>query len=243
MIQTAQALGNRQDASKYERILQNLKKDFQEEYVDKQGRVEGDTQTAYVLTLGFDLLEGSLKRKAERHLIEKIEERDWHLSTGFVGTRDLLHVLTKIGRTDVAYRLLLTETCPSWLYPVKNGATTIWEYWNAWTPEEGLLDVSFSHYTYGAVGQWMFENIGGIHSEKPGFKEILIQPLITTDLEWAKTSYESIHGLIRVEWKRDGTHVTLEVEIPPNTTAIVMVPGKGKTPKIGSGTYRFDGEI
>ena len=212
----------------------------------RKGQIEGDTQTAYVLALGFDLLDKKDTPLAAAHLIEKIEEADGHLSTGFVGTRDLMNVLTKIGRTDVAYRLLLTDTFPSWLFPVKNGATTIWEHWDGWTPENGFHESewnSFSHYTYGAVGQWMFENIGGIKSAEPGFKKIVIQPVMTQELDWAKTSYDSIHGRIAVEWKLDGNKVTMDVEIPPNTTATIHVPGKRQAVRVGSGNYTFDSVI
>ena len=180
------------------------------------------------------------------HLIDRIKERDWHLSTGFVGTRDLMHVLTKIGRTDVAYRLLFTDTYPSWLFPVKNGATSIWERWDSWTPEKGFGDVgmnSFSHYTYGSVGQWMFENIGGIKSVKPGYKEIVIRPYITGQLTWAKTSYDSIHGLIAVDWKRKGQKVTLKVSVPANVKAVIHVPKKKEPVEVGSGVYTFKSEI
>ena len=187
-----------------------------------------------------------MKEKAQRHLIERIKQRDWHLSTGFVGTRDLMHVLTKIGRTDVAYRLLFTDTYPSWLFPVKNGATSIWERWNSWTPEKGFGNAgmnSFSHYAYGAVGQWMFENIGGIKAAKPGYKEIVIRPVITDKLTWAKTSYDCIHGRIAVDWKRDGQKVALNVVIPSNVKATIFVPGKGEPVEVGSGSYKFNSQM
>ncbi len=244
LSEIATVLKEKSDARQYEKIYESFRKTFNREFVDKKGRIEGDTQTAYVLALGFDLLDEKERVLAEEGLIEKIEEANGHLTTGFVGTRDLMNVFSKIGRTDVAYRLLLNDTFPSWLFSVKHGATSIWEHWDGWTPEDGLLDVrdnSFSHYTYGSVGQWMFENIGGIKSAEAGFKEIVIQPVMTEHLTLANVSYDSIHGRIAVEWKRDGTNVALNVEIPPNTTATIHVPGQRKTESVGSGSYTFEG--
>ena len=245
MSRAAAVLGKKSDAAKYHKLYQNIKKAFKKAYVDKEGKIKGDTQTAYLLALEFDLVDGEMRKKAEQHLIERIKERHWHLSTGFVGTRDLMHVLTKIGRIDVAYRLLFTVTYPSWLFPVKNGATSIWERWDSWTPEGGFQDSgmnSFSHYAYGAVGQWMFENIGGINSASPGFRKIIIKPAITRKLTWARTSYDCIHGKITVGWKLDGNKVTLDVEIPPNATASIHVPGEDKAVEVASGKYTFESE-
>ena len=242
MAKVAAVLGKKNDVDKYNKLYDDIKQAFNKAYVSPDGTIKGDTQTGYILALWFDLVDGEVRDKAEQHLIEKIKERDWHLSTGFVGTRDLMHVLTKIGRTDVAYRLLFTDTYPSWLFPVKNGATSIWERWNSWTPEKGFGDTgmnSFSHYTYGAVGQWMFDNIGGIKSVKPGYREIVIKPYITDKLTWARTSYDSIHGKIVVDWKRKGQKVTLKVSIPTNVKARIHMPGKDELVEVGSGNYTY----
>jgi len=244
LSEIALVLKKKSDSLRYAKIYKSFRKTFNRDYVKSKGRIEGDTQTAYALALWFDLLDKKDIPLAEEHLLKKIEEADGHLATGFVGTRDLMNVLAKIGRTDVAYRLLFNETFPSWLFPVKNGATTIWEHWDGWTPENGFHESehnSFSHYTYGSVGQWMFENIGGIKSEKSGFKKIIIRPAMTEKLSWAKTSYQSIHGRIAVEWKREGSKVFLDVEIPPNTTAAIYVPGRRSVERVPSGRYTFEG--
>lgn len=246
MAKVATILGKNEDSKKYSNLYENIKAAFNKTYVLKDGKIMGHTQTAYVLALWFDLVDGEMKKKAEEHLIETIQERDWHLSTGFVGTRDLMHVLTKIGRTDVAYRLLFNNTYPSWLFPVKNGATSIWEHWDSWTPEKGFRSPrmnSFSHYAYGAVGQWMFENIGGIKMAEPGYSRIIIKPYITDKLNWAKVSYDSIQGKIEVEWKQDGKDVSMEVNIPKGTTATVYVPGKGKPVHVKDGRHSFSGSM
>lgn len=246
MAKVAAVLGKKEDVEKYNKLYENIKAAFNKTYVGVDGKIKGDTQTAYVMALWFDLVDGELKEKAEEHLIERIKERDWHLSTGFVGTRDLMHVLTKIGRTDIAYRLLFTDTYPSWLFPVKNGATSIWERWDSWTPEKGFQSAgmnSFSHYAYGAVGQWIFENIGGIKAVEPGYKRIIIKPYITDQLGWAKVSYDCIRGKISVEWAREGADVKLNVVVPPDTSATIYVPGASKPVDVGGGNYKFEGKV
>ncbi|HOK97016.1 MAG TPA: alpha-L-rhamnosidase C-terminal domain-containing protein, partial [Anaerohalosphaeraceae bacterium] len=144
--------------------------------------------------------------------------------------KDLMLVLAKIGRNDVAYRLLHNDTFPSWGFSVKHGATSIWERWNGWTPEQGFGDPemnSFAHYSFGAVCQWMFENIGGIQTDGPAFGHILLKPQPGGTLQWAKTAYNSIRGPIRTAWEiRDGRFIC-EVSIPPNTTATLYLPAAG----------------
>ena len=245
MAKAAAVLGRKKDAAKYRKLYENIKVAFNKAYVAEDGKIKGDTQTCYVLALWFDLVDGKITKKAEKYLIERIKERDWHLSTGFVGTRDLMHVLTKIGRVDVAYRLLFNDTYPSWLFLVKNGATSIWERWDSWTPKGFHNEEmnSFSHYAYGSVGQWMFENIGGIKSAKPGYKKIVIRPYITDKLDWAKVSYDSIQGLIKVNWTREDEKVKLNVMIPKGATADIYVPGKDKAVKAKAGKHSFKGIV
>ncbi len=246
MAKAAAVLGKKDDVKKYNELYENLKSAFNKAYVDKDGKIQGHSQTVYVMAIWFDLVDGEMREKAEEHLIERIKNRHWHLGPGFVGTRDLMHVLTKIGRTDVAYRLLFTDTYPSWLFPVKNGATSIWERWDSWTPEKGYQDAgmnSFSHYAYGSVGQWIFENIGGIKSVEPGYKKIVIKPYMTDQLEWANVSYDSVRGKVSVKWTREGEKVKLDVEIPPDTMAQVYVPGKENAVTVGSGKHAFIGEF
>jgi alpha-L-rhamnosidase len=141
--------------------------------------------------------------------------------------------LTKIGRTDVAYRLLGNTTFPSWGFSIRHGATSIWERWNGWTPEGGFFDPgmnSFAHYSFGAVAQWIFETVGGINTAEPGFKRIVIRPQPGGKLTWARTSYRSIRGEIRTAWKRTGEALQLKVVIPANTEATVFLPCRADTP-------------
>ena len=159
--------------------------------------------------------------------MDNIAKRDWHLSTGFVGTKDLMLVLAKIGRDDVAYRLIFNDTFPSWGFSIKQGATSIWERWDGWTPEKGFQDPgmnSFAHYSFGAVYQWMVENIGGIRSDGPAYKHIIIAPQLDGKLTHATVGFDSIRGRIETSWKRDGDRFILDVTIPGNTTATVYLP-------------------
>jgi alpha-L-rhamnosidase len=223
----AAALGKNSDAKEYESLFQKIKTSFNKAYVEPDGRVKGNSQTAYVLALAFDLLDEPARTKAAEHFIERIKQCDWHLSTGFVGTKDLMLVLAKIGRNDVAYRLFHNDTFPSWCFSIKNGATSIWERWDGWTPQKGFQISrmnSFSHYALGAVSQWMFEDIGGIKSDGPGFKKIIINPQPGGKLSWAKISYNSIRGLIVSDWKIDGNNFNLSISVPANTTAVVYIP-------------------
>ncbi len=222
----AAAVGKKGDAKKYEKLFEQIREAFNKAYVTEDGRIKGETQTCYVLGLHFDLLPEDKRPAATEHLIEAIKEKDWHLSTGFVGLSYLLPTLTETGHLDVAYRLLLNDTFPSWGYSIRNGATSIWERWDGWTEDKGFQTPgmnSFNHYSFGAVGRWLFGTVAGIDTDGPGYKNIIIHPQpgrITS----TKASYESINGTISTDWKVEGGKFKLNVTIPPNTTATVYIP-------------------
>ena len=221
------ALGRVADADKYDRLFADIKVAFNNRYVKADGRIEGDTQCAYAMALKFGLLPDELKPKAAQHLDEDIKAKGGHLSTGFVGVSYLLPVLTRANKGDTAYVLLLQDTFPSWLFSVKQGATTIWERWDGWTPERHFQDPamnSFNHYSLGSCGEYLFSDIGGIRASSPGFKAILIDPTICDGLTWADTSFDCIHGRIATSWKRESQQLAMNVVIPANTSATVCVP-------------------
>jgi alpha-L-rhamnosidase len=200
--------------------------------VSEEGRIKGDTQTGYALALAFGLLDADKQKLAAQHLVENIEARGGHLSTGFIGTKDLMLVLSRIGRHDVAYRLLHNDTFPSWGFSIKHGATSIWERWDGWTPEKGFQDPgmnSFAHYSFGAVYQWIVENIGGIRSDGPGYRKIVIAPQLDPRLTWAETAYDSIRGRIESRWETQKGQLQVTVTIPANTTATVQLPAASAT--------------
>src|SRR5262249_18039279 len=149
----AEVLGKQDDATRYNSLFEKIRAAFDRAYVGANGRIRGNTQTCYVLALAFDLVQGEKAKQALQYLIEDIKSRDWHLSTGFIGSKDLMLVLSKMGRRDVAYRLLHNDTFPSWGFSIKHGATSIWERWDGWTPDKGFQDPgmnSFAHYSFGA---------------------------------------------------------------------------------------------
>jgi alpha-L-rhamnosidase len=229
MSKTAAVLGKSDDSARYEQLFQDIRKAFNARFVEPDGKIKGDTQTDYLLALKFDLLDDAQKPDAVRRLVENITSRGTHLSTGFIGVSYLLPVLTEYGHADLAYDLLNQKTYPSWLFSVVHGATTIWERWDGWTPDKGFQNPgmnSFNHYSLGSCGEWMFESAAGIDldPEKPGFKHIIIHPHYGGGLKWVKATYNSLYGPIKVSWTHEGDDVTLNVCIPPNTTAKVYLP-------------------
>ncbi len=228
VARAAAVLGKRIEADRYNLLFEKIKSAFRSTFVDSDGHIKGNTQTAYILALASGLVDGEDAQRAAAHLVADIESRGWHLSTGFVGTKDLMLVLSAIGRNDVAYRLIMNETFPSWGFTIRNGATSIWERWDGWTPEKGFQDPlmnSFAHYAFGAVHQWMVENIGGIRSDGPGFRKLVIAPQPGATLTWARVGYRSVAGSITTAWEINANHMTLRVTIPANTTATIHLPG------------------
>lgn len=206
-----------------------MKAAFNREFVTPAGRVGPHTQTAYALALYFDLLPESLRPLAAARLAEEIQKAGYHLTTGFVGTPYLCHVLSRYGQLEVAYALLNQETYPSWLYPVKQGATTIWERWDGIKPDGAFQDAgmnSFNHYAYGAIGDWLYQVVAGIDvdPEAPGYKRILIQPQPGGGLTYAKAGFDSLYGRVETHWKLDNGVFQLDVTIPPNSEGVVRLP-------------------
>lgn len=225
----ARALARTAEAAHYEELAERVTKAFQRRFVTADGLVAGNTQTSYVLALHFDLVPIALRPKLADELVRDIKRRGNKLSTGFIGTPYLLHVLSREGHLDVAYALLLQKEWPSWLYAVTQGATTIWERWDGWTKEKGFQDKgmnSFNHYAYGAVGDWLYRVVAGIEidPQHPGYKHFFLQPQPGGSLTSARGSHQSPHGEIVSSWRRDAGTFEWEVSVPPNTTATACLP-------------------
>jgi alpha-L-rhamnosidase len=252
--------GKTADAAKYNTLADEITRAFRKAYVAKDGKIKGDSQTAYLMALGFGLLTEDQHQLAATHLVRKLKERENRLSVGFVGVNLLLPVLTDIGRSDLAYSLIQERKYPSWGYSIDNGATTIWERWNSYHKEKGFGNVgmnSFNHYSFGSCGEWMFDTMAGIAPLEPGYKRIRIAPVPGPGIDHVAASYDSIRGRIATEWRMQKDTFTLQVTIPPNTTAEVQLPRFGKgtvqstptvqarnpdrplTLEVGSGTYAF----
>jgi len=227
MSQMASAIGKTDEAQKYVQLKEKIKTAFQKEFITPEGTIGTGTQTSYVLALHAGMVPDAMKKLVTEKLVKAIEERDWHLSTGFLGTPYLLFALSDNGRADVAYRLLLNDTYPSWGYMIKNGATTWWERWNSDKGDPTMN--SYNHYAFGSVVEWVYRSMAGINADPgaPGFKKIIISPIFDKSgkITQAKGEYTSVYGKIASEWTvlPDRT-ISLKVTIPANTTAQIKVP-------------------
>ncbi len=260
MSQMAHAVGKDADAKRYDEVVQNIRAAFQKAYIKDDGEVGTGTQTSYVVALYTRMAPPKLEPSLVDKLVKDIEARNWHLSTGFLGTPFLLFTLADHGRSDVAYRLLLNDTYPSWGYMLSKGATTWWERWNGDTGDPAMN--SYNHYAFGSVMAWVYRYAAGIDTalDSPGFKEIVIHPHLDASMTSARLEYESIYGTIVSDWK--GTPAgpfVLNVTIPANTAAKVFLPAiagahltENGSPlntqpedgsyvvRVGSGTYNFE---
>jgi alpha-L-rhamnosidase len=228
LAKIAAIIGKNDDAKKYAQLSADIKNAFQKEFVTSSGRLVSHTQTAYSLALAFDLLPENLIPKAAKYLADDVKKMG-HLTTGFVGTPLLCKTLSAHGYDDLAFMLLNRKEYPSWLYPVTQGATTIWERWDGQKPDGSFQDVgmnSFNHYAYGAIGEWLYQYVAGINidPEHPGYKHILLAPHPGGGLTNANVQFESLFGKIKSSWKLDGKDFVYEVTIPANTTATVTLP-------------------
>jgi alpha-L-rhamnosidase len=231
LARMARELGREAEARRFQAMFEKVRAAFQKEFLRQDGRLTVETQTAYLLALAFNLLPENVRARAAEHLVENIEALDWHLSTGFIGISHLNPQLTLAGHADVAYRLLLRDDYPSWLYPVKHGATTIWERWNGWTEKDGFFNPqmnSFNHYSLGSVGEWLFRHVAGIEldPEVSGFQQFVLRPFIGQGLDFACANYHTLHGEITSDWRRSDKKLTWTVRIPANTSARVYVPSE-----------------
>ncbi len=227
----ARALGRVDDERRFGEQFEHVRGAFQREWLQPDGRITTDTQTGYLLALAFDLLPDVLRPLSAAHLVANIRALDWHLSTGFIGIRHLNPELTLAGYGDVAYRLLLRDDYPSWLYPVRHGATTIWERWNGWTHQDGFCTPemnSFNHYSLGSVAEWLYRHVLGIEldADAPGFQRFILRPFIGDGLDSAGGTYRTMHGVIESAWTREGRTLVWRVHIPANTSATVYVPAR-----------------
>jgi alpha-L-rhamnosidase len=236
MKEMATALDRKADAEKYEALYQKIAEAYRKAYIQQDGSVSGDTQTAYVVTLYSGIAPENLRAAMTERLVKDIEAHGNHLTTGFLGTPFLMFVLDENGRADVAYKLLLQDTYPSWGYMVRKGATTWWERWNGDTGDPAMN--SYNHYAFGSVMAWVFRRVAGIDTDSSGagFHHLLISPHFDPSLPQVHAEYDSAYGTITIDW--NGGARTFTVTTPPNTTATIALPG-GMSEQVGSGTHRY----
>jgi alpha-L-rhamnosidase len=231
MAEMARATGRTAEAAEYDVLYQQVRLAFTGAYVAADGTVLGGSQTGYALALGMDLITDPVRaRRAGEKFVAKLAQADNHLRTGFIGTPWLLPALSEIGRDDLAYRMLLKEDYPSWGYEIRNGATTIWERWNSIQPDGsfGPVDMnSFNHYAYGAVADWMHQNIAGIRIAEPGYKKSVIAPRPGGSLTSGQGTLRTVYGTLSNAWQQAADGLTMNVTVPVNTTAEVRIPSDG----------------
>ncbi|GAA2211749.1 glycoside hydrolase family 78 protein [Nonomuraea monospora] len=242
LARAAGVLGHRDDAERYRALAAKVRAAFAAAYVTPGGRLMNDTPTAYAMALLWDLLPTPGQREAAgARLADLVRANGFRVATGFVGTPLIADALTDAGHPHLAYRLLLERSCPSWLYPVTMGATTIWERWDSMLPDGRINPgqmTSFNHYALGAIADWLHRRVAGLAPAAPGYRELDVRPLPGYGLTWAEADLETRYGRAAVAWRvADGT-LTLDVEVPPGTSATVHLPGSSPE-RVGAGTHRW----
>ncbi|CAG7643051.1 family 78 glycoside hydrolase catalytic domain [Paenibacillus allorhizosphaerae] len=230
LAKTAEILGNAQDAEQYRLLHRRIVEAFNKEFVTPAGRLAAPTQTAHVLALMFDLVDGAVRRRVAGTLAKMVEQNKDRLTTGFVGTPYLCHVLSQNGYHETAVKLVLQKEYPSWLYSVLKGATTMWEHWDGIKPDGSFWSTamnSYNHYAYGSIGDWMYQVLAGLDTDREtvGYKHLQIRPQPSDGFEWVRAKLVTMYGTVESGWRKqpDG-RLTVEITLPPNTTASVELP-------------------
>ena len=208
-----------------------IKTAFRENFISADGIIEGDAQACYAMALHYNIFPPEMEKILEKRMIDKFIPYAGRMNTGFHSTLCLMKELVKRGYADKAFSLLETKEFPSWGYSIEQGATSIWERWDGYIKGRGFQGAgmnSFNHYAFGAIGEWMYENILGINpdNDSPGFRHIILKPLPGGTLTWAKGSFNSISGKIEASWKKENGKFEYSFTVPANTTATVYIPAK-----------------
>jgi alpha-L-rhamnosidase len=241
LARAADALGNAADAKRYNALADEVTVAFRARHVHRDGHMTSDSPTAYAIAIAFGLLDAPRRQAAGDRLAELVDQDDARIATGFVGTPLICDALTDTGHLDTAYRLLLQTECPSWLYPVTMGATTIWERWDSLRPDGSLNPggmTSFNHYALGAVADWLHRVVGGVEVTAPGARALAFRPRPGGGITWARTHYETPRGTAALFWEITAAGMEAHVTVPPNCTAVVELPGRAPE-SLGPGTHFF----
>ncbi|KAL4778777.1 bacterial alpha-L-rhamnosidase-domain-containing protein [Aspergillus varians] len=245
LAQISSILGETANASRYESDARTLKSRFQAKYISPAGLLVGDTQTALSLAIVFDLHDDPAQAAAAGDRLARLVRKSrFQVSTGFAGTPVITHALTKAGHNQLAYRMLQESKCPSWMYPITMGATTLWERWDSMLPD-GTVNpgemTSFNHYALGSIINWLHKTVAGVSPLEPGWGQILVQPLPGGTVTSAEAKYDTVYGRLESKWEvKNGDQFQLELVVPPNSTAKVLLPGGGEEKIVGSGRYTFE---
>ncbi len=240
--EAGRVLGDDAAADRYADLARRVQEAWLTQYATPAGRLMSDAQTSYALAIAFEIADDHRRDAMGDRLAELVEEAGYRISTGFVGTPLIADALADTGHADVAGRLVLNDENPSWLYPVTMGATTIWERWDSML-EDGRVNpgemTSFNHYALGAIADWLHRRVAGLAPASPGYRAVEVRPLVLEGLDHAAATFESAYGRHEAGWSRVGEAVRLRVVVPPNTTAVVHVPGSAEPVTVGSGTHEW----
>lgn len=245
VAKTAHVLGKEAEEEKYRDLYDRTLASFRSEYYTARGRIVSETQTACALSLYLNLAREEDRERILKTLVTNIENHKNHLTTGFVGTPYLCHALSENGAHETAAMLFMRKDCPSWLYEVRMGATTMWENWNGILPDGTMLHPgmnSMNHYAYGSIGDWMYRKIGGISQLEPGYRRFCVKPMLVRGIETSRTSLESPYGEILSEVSCREGKITVRVRVPANTTAVFCLPEREDRIEVGSGEYIYEYE-
>ena len=233
-------------AEHYRRLAERATDRFRDEYVTATGRAAFPAQTAYAMAIDFDLLLPHQRQHAGDLLAQQVAADDFRIGTGFLGTPLVCDALADTGHAATAWKLLLQRECPSWLYAVTMGATTVWERWNSMLPDGSINPgamTSFNHYAFGAIADYLHRRVAGLAPAAPGYRRLRVAPLPTRELEWARASHHTPYGLAEAGWTRQGDDVTVTVTVPPGTEAEVHLPSAAGPVVVGPGEHTFQASL
>ncbi|WP_181805392.1 family 78 glycoside hydrolase catalytic domain [Streptomyces shenzhenensis] len=242
LARTAEVLDHGDDAAHYHALADEVRDAFLARFRTDGGHLKEETQTAYALALCFRLLEDDADRaEAGRRLADLVAEGGHRIGTGFLGTHLVCDALAETGHLDTAYRLLTQRSCPSWLYQVDMGATTVWERWDSLLPDGSVNPgemTSFNHYALGAIGDWMHRTVAGLAPDGPGYRRLLVRPRPGGGLTWARAEHDTPYGRAEAGWRQEGDTLHVDVVVPPGTAALVDLPGTEPV-EAGPGRHTF----
>lgn len=242
VARAALVLGRGEDATHYRTLAAKVRDAFARQFITPAGRLLSDTPTAYAFAIGFDLLpEPEQRRRAGERLAALVRASGYRISTGLLGTPVICDALCSTGQYETAFRLFTERQCPSWLYPVTMGATTIWERWDSMRPDGSINPgamTSFNHYALGSIADWLQRTIGGLAPGEPGYRRLVIQPRPGGNLTHAQVRHRTPYGMATCKWRIEGETIEVEILVPPNTTATVDLPWSDSDPlEVGSGAH------
>ncbi|MFI8632850.1 family 78 glycoside hydrolase catalytic domain [Microbacterium sp. NPDC077663] len=243
--EAAAELGEQTDAARWRALAERTRAAFLRHYVQSDGRIHSDCATVYALAITFDVLEGDVRDRAADRLVALVRESGYRVTTGFAGTPFVTWALSETGHVEDAYRLLLERECPSWLYPVTMGATSVWERWDSMLPDGSINPgemTSFNHYALGAVVDWVHQVVGGLRPASPGYARVRVEPRPGPGIDWAETSLHTRLGHVSVAWRMTDGQLDLEVALPDGLSADIALPD-GRVIEVDGGGHTFTSRV